>query len=146
MRLQLRGEAHIVGDRLMLRRPRAQQPAVQCVALYAFGRQHRGRDRQQRRHAVTVAVVNDGQEIPPDLLPAIFDRFSRGDKSRVHGRIRPARGWDCRSRGRSWPHLGGHHRRAVGGRQDALYACIPTPGCRHHGGSLTAYSHSVNRR
>jgi two-component system heavy metal sensor histidine kinase CusS len=32
---------------------------------------------------VEVAVENDGPGIAPDLLPSLFDRFFRGDKSRA---------------------------------------------------------------
>ncbi|MGH3780751.1 MAG: sensor histidine kinase [Pseudonocardiaceae bacterium] len=31
---------------------------------------------------VTLAVVDDGPGVPPDLLPHVFERFARGDSSR----------------------------------------------------------------
>ena len=34
--------------------------------------------------AVRISVSNQGQPIPPDILPRLFDRFFRADKARVH--------------------------------------------------------------
>lgn len=34
-------------------------------------------------HGVTVSVDNDGDEIPPQVLSRIFERFYRADKSRA---------------------------------------------------------------
>ncbi|ODV44171.1 ATPase [Cupriavidus sp. UYMMa02A] len=81
VRLQLRGEAHIVGDRLMLRR--ALSNLLSNALRYTPSGGSIVVEIGSSGDMVTIAVVNDGQEIPPDLLPAIFDRFSRGDKSRV---------------------------------------------------------------
>ncbi|TPQ31219.1 two-component sensor histidine kinase [Cupriavidus pinatubonensis] len=81
VRLQLRGEGHIVGDRLMLRRALSNllsnalryTPPGGVILIEIGG----------SADTITVSVENDGQDIRPDLLPVIFDRFSRGDKSRV---------------------------------------------------------------
>lgn len=81
VRLQLRGEGRIVGDRLMLRRAlsnllsnalRHTAPQGDIAVEIAGG-----------ADTVTVSVENEGPEIGPELLPAIFDRFVRGDKSRA---------------------------------------------------------------
>lgn len=79
--LRLAGSAALEGDRLMLRRalsnllsnalrhtPRGGTVAVEIAA---------------NRTGVSVAVENDGPEIPASVLPALFDRFFRGDKARV---------------------------------------------------------------
>ncbi|XQU68821.1 Sensor protein [Cupriavidus sp. H18C1] len=81
VRLDLRGDGRIQGDRLMLRRAlsnlisnalRYTPPGGTIVVEVADAGEH-----------VEVAVENDGAEIDPGLLPSIFDRFSRGDKSRT---------------------------------------------------------------
>lgn len=81
VRLHLQGDGRIQGDRLMLRRAlsnlisnalRYTPPGGTIVVDVADAGEH-----------VEVAVENDGAEIDPGLLPSIFDRFSRGDKSRT---------------------------------------------------------------
>ncbi|MCD9121844.1 heavy metal sensor histidine kinase [Cupriavidus sp. UGS-1] len=81
VRLDLQGDGRIQGDRLMLRRAlsnlisnalRYTPPGGRIVVAVADAGEH-----------VEVAVENDGTEIDPALLPSIFDRFSRGDKSRT---------------------------------------------------------------
>jgi len=81
VRLDLQGDGRIQGDRLMLRRAlsnlisnalRHTPPGGRIVVAVADAGDH-----------VEVAVENDGAEIDPALLPSIFDRFSRGDKSRT---------------------------------------------------------------
>ncbi|MBY4947518.1 heavy metal sensor histidine kinase [Cupriavidus respiraculi] len=81
VRMALHGGGRIVGDRLMLRRalsnllsnalrhtPPDGAIAVEIAATPA---------------TVSLAVENEGQDIRPDLLPSLFDRFFRGDKSRA---------------------------------------------------------------
>ncbi len=81
VRLELQGDGRIQGDRLMLRRAlsnlisnalRYTPPGGSIVVDVTDAGEH-----------VEVAVENDGAEIDPALLPSIFDRFSRGDKSRT---------------------------------------------------------------
>ncbi|CAG9165183.1 Sensor histidine kinase CusS [Cupriavidus laharis] len=79
--LQLRGEGHIVGDRLMLRR--ALSNLLSNALRYTPPGGNIVIEVGNSADAVTIAVENDGQEIRSDLLPVIFERFSRGDKSRV---------------------------------------------------------------
>ncbi|GMG92869.1 heavy metal sensor histidine kinase [Cupriavidus metallidurans] len=78
--LRLQGDGIVEGDRLMLRRALSNllsnalrhtpQAGAVVVEAHAEGA------------SVVVAVENDGPEIPAELLPSLFDRFFRGDKSR----------------------------------------------------------------
>lgn len=79
--MRLTGRGRIVGDRLMLRRAlsnllsnalRHTPPGGTIDVIVA-----------SQAKAVTIAVENDGKDIPPDLIPSLFDRFFRGDKSRA---------------------------------------------------------------
>ncbi|MBN9477205.1 MAG: two-component sensor histidine kinase [Bordetella sp. SCN 67-23] len=79
--MRLTGRGRIVGDRLMLRRAlsnllsnalRHTPPGGAIDVVVA-----------SEAKAVTIAVENDGKEIPAELLPSLFDRFFRGDKSRA---------------------------------------------------------------
>ncbi|MHA6895083.1 heavy metal sensor histidine kinase [Ralstonia pseudosolanacearum] len=81
VRLELRGDGRVSGDRLMLRRAlsnllsnairHAPPRGAVLVSIIDTG------------HGVTVSVDNDGDEIPPQVLPRIFERFYRADKSRA---------------------------------------------------------------
>ncbi|AOZ05035.1 heavy metal sensor histidine kinase [Cupriavidus malaysiensis] len=76
-----RGQATIEGDRLMLRRALSNllsnalrhTPADGKVLIEA----------SSDMHEVSIAVENTGPEIAVELLASLFDRFFRGDKSRV---------------------------------------------------------------
>lgn len=81
VRMALRGEGRIVGDRLMLRR--ALSNLLSNALRYTPPRGTISVDIARTAAAVTLAVENEGQDIHPDLLPSLFDRFFRGDKSRV---------------------------------------------------------------
>ncbi|SOY69070.1 sensory histidine kinase in two-component regulatory system with CopR, regulation of copper resistance, senses copper ions [Cupriavidus taiwanensis] len=81
VRLTLRGRGRITGDRLMLRRALSNllsnalrhTPAGKGIVVAITP----GAD------AVQVVVENEGETIRPELLPALFDRFFRADKSRA---------------------------------------------------------------
>lgn len=80
IRLQSSGAGTIAGDRLMLRR------AISNLLSNAL----RHTPAQGEIHVrigivdgqTVISVENSGQQIPPELLPRLFDRFFRADKSR----------------------------------------------------------------
>ena len=81
VRLAVTGDAAIIGDRLMVRRALGNllsnalryTPPSGGIAVTLVSDPDK----------TTVIVENDGQDIPEELLPSLFDRFFRGDKSRV---------------------------------------------------------------
>lgn len=79
--LHLRGQASIVGDRLMVRR------ALSNLLSNALRYTPKGKailvEASEQRGNVTIIVENEGSEISAELLPSIFDRFFRADKSRA---------------------------------------------------------------
>lgn len=81
VRLISEGRALIQGNRLMLRR------ALSNLLSNALRHSRRGgrvgvsiRDRGEE---VELTVENEGETIPPDQLPRLFDRFYRGDPART---------------------------------------------------------------
>lgn len=82
VKLSASGEATVVGDRLMVRRALGNllsnalryTPRHGLIEVVLATGPHRA----------TLAVENEGQEIPAVLLASLFERFFRGDKSRVH--------------------------------------------------------------
>lgn len=78
--LRLQGHARIIGDRLMLRR------ALSNLLSNALRYTPKGKgilvEAKEQPGDVTIVVENEGVEISPELLPSIFDRFFRADKSR----------------------------------------------------------------
>lgn len=80
IQLQLAGQAHVLGDRLMLRRALAN---VLGNALQHTPR--KGRIRVTLAEAadeVSVSIENNGETIPAEHLPRLFDRFYRVDAAR----------------------------------------------------------------
>ena len=82
IRLSLAGEAVVMGDRLMVRR------AIGNLLSNAL--QHSPDDADvavvigKKDTAVTLCLTNRGPTISPEVLPRLFDRFFRVDKSRSH--------------------------------------------------------------
>ena len=82
IRLSLAGEAVVMGDRLMVRR------AIGNLLSNAL--QHSPDDADvavvigKKDTAVTLCLTNTGNTISADVLPRLFDRFFRVDKSRSH--------------------------------------------------------------
>jgi len=79
--LRLLGDGIVEGDRLMLRR------ALSNLLSNALRHTPPAGSVVVKAHAeadvLVVAVENDGPVIPAELLPSLFDRFFRGDKSRT---------------------------------------------------------------
>ena len=82
IRLSLAGEAVVMGDRLMVRR------AIGNLLSNAL--RHSPDDADvavvigKKDTAVTLCLTNRGPTISPEVLPRLFDRFFRVDKSRSH--------------------------------------------------------------
>lgn len=80
--LRCSGAAVLSGDRLMLRRAISNllsnalrhTPPRGCVEVVI----------ESRPSAISLQVGNSGSTIAPELLPRLFDRFFRADKSRAH--------------------------------------------------------------
>ncbi|MGN7103319.1 heavy metal sensor histidine kinase [Ralstonia holmesii] len=81
VQLELRGDGHVMGDRLMLRR--ALSNLLSNAIRYTPRRGHVTVSVSAEREGVVISVDNDGNEIAPHLLPLIFERFFRADKSRA---------------------------------------------------------------
>ncbi|MDC6177058.1 heavy metal sensor histidine kinase [Ralstonia solanacearum] len=79
--LDLRGDGHIVGDHLMFRR--AFSNLLSNAIRYTPPGGHVLVAIANDNGEVTVTVDNDGEEIAPELLSRIFERFFRADKSRA---------------------------------------------------------------
>lgn len=82
IRLTLTGQAVVMGDRLMVRR------AIGNLLSNALRHSPDEADVSVviERHGgnTTLCLSNSGPSIPPEVLPRLFDRFFREDKSRGH--------------------------------------------------------------
>lgn len=82
IRLVITGQAQITGDRLMVRR------AISNLLSNAL--RHSPADAEvlvsikERAGEATLCITNSGMTIAPEVLPRLFDRFFRVDKSRSH--------------------------------------------------------------
>lgn len=81
VQLELHGDGHVTGDRLMLRR--ALSNLLSNALRHTPRNGHVAVSINTDREGVTISVDNDGVEIAPHLLPLIFERFFRADKSRA---------------------------------------------------------------
>lgn len=80
--MHMSGEGHVNGDRLMLRRAISNLLSNALRYTPVQGRVHV--DIETSGDSVTLSVENSGATISPELLPRLFDRFFRADKSRAH--------------------------------------------------------------
>lgn len=80
--LELLGDGAICGDRLMLRR--ALSNLLSNALRYAAPHSAVSIQIQATSETTTVRVINQGGDISPEMLPRLFDRFFRVDKSRAH--------------------------------------------------------------
>ncbi|MEO0002846.1 MAG: hypothetical protein RLZZ22_538, partial [Pseudomonadota bacterium] len=80
--LHCSGAAVLSGDRLMLRR--AISNLLSNALRHAPPRSRVAVEIEQLPQAVGLRVVNRGSTIDSELLPRLFDRFFRADKSRAH--------------------------------------------------------------
>jgi two-component system heavy metal sensor histidine kinase CusS len=82
IRLEIIGEAQVMGDRLMVRR------AIGNLLSNAL--RHSPADAEvvvaveETPVEATLCITNSGSPIAPEVLPRLFDRFFRVDKSRSH--------------------------------------------------------------
>jgi two-component system heavy metal sensor histidine kinase CusS len=82
LRLELLGDGVIWGDRLMLRR--ALSNLLSNALRYATPSSAVSIHIQTHASSTSVHVTNQGANIHPEMLPRLFDRFFRVDKSRSH--------------------------------------------------------------
>jgi two-component system heavy metal sensor histidine kinase CusS len=82
IRLKLMGEAQVMGDRLMVRRAignllsnALRHSPAEAEVMVAL---------EERPGEATLCITNSGMTIAPEVLPRLFDRFFRVDKSRSH--------------------------------------------------------------
>lgn len=82
IKMLLTGEGHVTGDRLMLRR--AISNLLSNALRYTPAQGQVSVEIESSAELVTISVENTGTRVSPELLPRLFDRFFRADKSRAH--------------------------------------------------------------
>lgn len=82
IRLKITGEAQVMGDRLMVRRAignllsnALRHSSANAEVVVAI---------ERKTSETTLCLTNSGTTIAPEVLPRLFDRFFRVDKSRSH--------------------------------------------------------------
>ncbi|MDP3886436.1 heavy metal sensor histidine kinase [Hydrogenophaga sp.] len=82
IRLKIMGQARVMGDRLMVRRAignllsnALRHSPAEAEVMVAL---------EERPGEATLCITNSGMTIAPEVLPRLFDRFFRVDKSRSH--------------------------------------------------------------
>ncbi|MBA4260714.1 MAG: two-component sensor histidine kinase [Comamonadaceae bacterium] len=82
IRLKITGEAQVMGDRLMVRRAignllsnALRHSSANAEVVVAI---------ERKTSEATLCLTNSGTTIAPEVLPRLFDRFFRVDKSRSH--------------------------------------------------------------
>lgn len=76
--LQLNGQAYVVGDRLMLRRAMGNLLS-NAIKNTPSGNAVSVQIQPQDDGNVSIAFINQGNVIPKDVIPRLFDRFYRGE-------------------------------------------------------------------
>lgn len=82
IRLGVQGNGSIEGDRLMFRR--ALSNLLSNALRHASAGGHVGIMVAERPAGTEVSVENTGEDIDPEVLPRLFDRFYRADPARAH--------------------------------------------------------------
>lgn len=82
IRLGVQGNGSIEGDRLMFRR--ALSNLLSNALRHASAGGHVGIMVAEQPAGTEVSVENTGEDIDPEVLPRLFDRFYRADPARAH--------------------------------------------------------------
>jgi two-component system heavy metal sensor histidine kinase CusS len=80
--LRLFGDGDVLGDRLMFRR--ALSNLLSNALRHSKNHSDVTIDISDTAQAVIVTVENTGEDIDPQIIPRLFDRFYRADPSRLH--------------------------------------------------------------
>ncbi|MCY1214361.1 Sensor kinase CusS [compost metagenome] len=90
VQLRQHGSGRITGDRLMVRRALSnllsnalRHAAAGKPIMVTIVPRADAQEGAEAVEAVDIVVENEGETIPPEFLPSLFDRFSRADKSRA---------------------------------------------------------------
>lgn len=82
VKLRQFGDGDVLGDRLMFRR--ALSNLLSNALRHAKDHSDVTIDISETAQAIVVTVENTGEDINPQIIPRLFDRFYRADPSRVH--------------------------------------------------------------